>query len=152
MPALSDRSPADVLLVEDDPGDVLLVREAFDQHTSDSLLHVVTDGEQALQFLRREGQFGGVPRPGLILLDLNLPRRNGLDVLAEIRADGDLEAIPVVMLTTSRAPQDVLRSYQLHTSAYVTKPTDYEDFIAAVGQIDDFYLRLVQLPNAPADQ
>ena len=145
---MADRTPADVLLVEDDPADVLMIREAFEQHQIRSPLHVVGDGEQALQFLRRSGEYAGVPRPGLILLDLNLPRRNGLEVLAEVKADQDLAPIPVVMLTTSSAQQDILRSYALHASAYITKPVDYDRFIDVIGQIDDFYLTLARLPGA----
>ena len=145
---MADRTPADVLLVEDDPADVLMIREAFEQHQIRSPLHVVGDGEQALQFLRRSGGFAEAPRPGLILLDLNLPRRNGLEVLAEVKADQDLAPIPVVMLTTSSAQQDILRSYALHASAYITKPVDYDRFIDVIGQIDDFYLTLARLPGA----
>jgi CheY-like chemotaxis protein len=142
------RAPADVLLVEDDPADVLMTREAFEQHQVRSPLHVVGDGEQALEFLRRSGEFAGAPRPGLILLDLNLPRRNGLEVLAEVKADRDLAPIPVVMLTTSSAQEDILRSYALHASAYITKPVDYDRFIDVIGQIDGFYLTLARLPGA----
>jgi CheY-like chemotaxis protein len=145
---MADRTPADVLLVEDDPADVLMIREAFEQHQIRSPLHVVGDGEQALQFLRRSGEYAGVPRPGLILLDLNLPRRNGLEVLAEVKADQDLAPIPVVMLTTSSAQEDILRSYSLHASAYITKPVDYDRFIDVIGQIDGFYLALARLPGA----
>jgi CheY-like chemotaxis protein len=141
------RAPADVLLVEDDPADVLMTREAFEQHQVRSPLHVVGDGEQALEFLRRSGEFAGAPRPGLILLDLNLPRRNGLEVLAEVKADHDLAPIPVVMLTTSSAQEDILRSYALHASAYITKPVDYDRFIDVIGQIDGFYLTLARLPG-----
>jgi CheY-like chemotaxis protein len=142
------RGPADVLLVEDDLADVLMTREAFEQHRIRSALHVVGDGEQALLFLRRAGQFAGAPRPGLILLDLNLPRRNGLEVLAELKADRELAPIPVVMLTTSAAHEDILRSYSLHASAYITKPVDYDRFIDVIGQIDGFYLTLARLPGA----
>jgi CheY-like chemotaxis protein len=138
---------ADVLLVEDDPADVLMTREAFEQHQIRSPLHVVGDGEQAMQFLRRAGEFTGAPRPGLILLDLNLPRRNGLEVLAEVKSDQDLALIPVVMLTTSAAQEDILRSYALHASAYITKPVDYDRFIDVIGQIDGFYLSLAKLPG-----
>lgn len=148
MADLAGQTPADVLLVEDDPADALMVQEAFGEYAVRSQLHVVTDGEQALQFLRQEGRFSDVPRPGLVMLDLNLPRLNGLEVLAEIRADAGLGAIPVVMLTISQAPEDILRSYQLHASAYVTKPTDYDEFIAAIGGIDGFYLRLAHLPGS----
>ena len=137
----------DVLLVEDDEGDVLMTREAFEHYKIQNPLHVVTDGEQALQFLRRTGPFSGAPRPGLILLDVNLPRLNGLEVLAELKQDQELLLIPVVMLTTSKAEEDILRSYELHANAYVSKPVDFENFVAAIRQIDDFFLTLVQLPR-----
>ncbi len=137
----------DVLLVEDDPGDVLMTREAFEHFRIRNNLHVVGDGEQALQFVRRTGEFANVPRPGLILLDLNLPRRNGLEVLAELKSDDDLLRIPVVVLTTSQADEDILRSYALHANAYISKPVDFERFIDVIRQIDDFFLTLVKLPN-----
>ena len=136
----------DVLLVEDDQGDVLMTREAFEHYKIRNRLHVVTDGEQALQFLHRTGQYADAPRPGLILLDLNLPRRDGLEVLAELKQDDDLLVIPVVMLTTSQAEEDILRSYALHANAFVSKPVDFEHFIEAIRQIDKFFLTLVKLP------
>jgi CheY-like chemotaxis protein len=139
--------PVDVLLVEDDQGDVLMTREAFEYHKIGNQLHVVTDGEQALQFVRQSGPFAGAPRPGLILLDVNLPRLSGLEVLAELKRDPELAVIPVVMLTTSRAEEDILRSYKLHANAYVSKPVDFEHFIEAIRQIGDFFLTLVQLPR-----
>lgn len=138
--------PIDVLLVEDDPGDVLMTREAFEQHRIRNKLHVVSDGEQAIEFLHRAGDFGSARRPGLILLDLNLPRRNGLEVLAEVKSDSELMPIPVVILTTSDAHEDILRSYSLHANAYITKPIDFDRFMNAIQQIDEFYLRLVKLP------
>ncbi|MGA3152693.1 MAG: response regulator [Streptosporangiaceae bacterium] len=137
----------DVLLVEDDQGDVLMTREAFEHYRIRNELHVVTDGDQALKFLRRHGEYADAPRPGLILLDLNLPRRNGLDVLAELKADPELLVIPVVVLTTSQAQEDILRSYSLHANAFITKPVDFDNFIGVVRQIDDFFLTLVKLPN-----
>jgi CheY-like chemotaxis protein len=138
---------AEVLLVEDDPGDVLLTSEAFAQHHLDVQLHVVGDGEEATRFLRRTGDFACAPRPTLVLLDLNLPRRSGLEVLADLKADPDLRTIPVVVLTTSQAQQDILRSYQLHTNAYVVKPIDADQFSAAIGQIDDLFLTLAAQPQ-----
>jgi CheY-like chemotaxis protein len=135
----------DVLLVEDDPGDVLMTKEAFEHYKLRNVLHVVTDGEQALQFLRRTGGYADAPRPGLILLDLNLPRLDGLEVLAELKADPVLKVIPVVILTTSQAQQDVLRSYALHANAYVSKPVDFETFIEAIRQIDNFFVTVVKL-------
>ena len=137
----------DVLLVEDDAGDVLLTKEAFAHCRAHDTLHVVGDGEQAMQFLRRTGDYADVPRPGLILLDLNLPRRTGLEVLADLKADDDLHTIPVVVLTTSQAEEDIVRSYSLHANAYVSKPVDYQRFSEAVRQINDFFLTLVKLPN-----
>ena len=142
-----DLKPVDVLLVEDDPGDVLMTREAFEFYKIRNPLHVVSDGEQALHFLRRDGAFADAPRPGLILLDVNLPRVSGLEVLAELKKDPELLLIPVVMLTTSQADEDILRSYQLHANAYVSKPVDFEQFIAAIRQIDDFFMTLVRLPR-----
>jgi CheY-like chemotaxis protein len=147
MAYLDGLEPVDVLLVEDDEGDVLMTKEAFEFHKIRNRLHVVTDGEQALQFLRRTGPFAGASRPGLILLDVNLPRVSGLEVLAEMKKDPELLVIPVVMLTTSQAEEDILRSYELHANAYVSKPVDFEHFIAAIRQIDDFFLTLVQLPR-----
>jgi len=135
----------DVLLVEDDPGDILMTREAFEQYKIRNVLHVVTDGEQALQYLRRTGDYAGAPRPGLILLDLNLPRLDGLEVLAELKADPVLKVIPVVILTTSQAQQDVLRSYALHANAYVSKPVDFEHFVDVIRQIDNFFITVVKL-------
>jgi CheY-like chemotaxis protein len=135
----------DVLLVEDDPGDVLMTKEAFEHYKLRNVLHVVTDGEQALQFLRRIGGYADAPRPGLILLDLNLPRLDGLEVLAELKADPVLKVIPVVILTTSQAQQDVLRSYALHANAYVSKPVDFETFMEVIRQIDNFFVTVVKL-------
>jgi CheY-like chemotaxis protein len=134
-----------VLLVEDDPGDVLMTREAFGHYKLRNVLHVVTDGEQALQFLRQTGDYADAPRPGLILLDLNLPRRDGLEVLAELKADPELKVIPVVILTTSQAHEDILRSYALHANAYVSKPVDFERFMDVIRQIDNFFVTVVRL-------
>jgi CheY-like chemotaxis protein len=138
--------PIQVLLVEDDPGDVLMTQEAFDEHKVRNKLSVVSDGEEALAFLRREGPHGEAPRPDLILLDLNLPRVDGREVLAVIKDDPDLRRIPVVVLTTSQADEDIMRSYSLHANAYVTKPVDFERFIAVVRQIDEFFVSVVKLP------
>jgi CheY-like chemotaxis protein len=139
--------PIEVLLVEDDPGDVLLIREAFEFNKVHNNLNVVSDGEQALAYLRREGAYEGVNRPDLVLLDLNLPRKDGREVLGEVKADQDLRTIPVVVLTTSEAEEDVLKSYQLHANAYVTKPVDFERFVSIVRQIDDFFVSVVRLPS-----
>lgn len=140
-------TPIDILLVEDDPGDVLMTEEAFEHHKIRNSLHVASDGVEALQFLRREGEHADAPRPGLILLDLNLPRMDGREVLAEIKADPALRAIPVVVLTTSEAEEDIVRSYNLHANAYVTKPVDFERFIDVVRQIDEFFVTVVKLPR-----
>ena len=138
--------PIEVLLVEDDPGDVLMTREAFEEHKVNNRLTVVSDGAEALDYLRREGEYVNAVRPDLILLDLNLPRRDGREVLAAIKEDPTLGSIPVVILTTSEAEEDVLRSYSLHANAYVTKPVDFDQFIAVVRQIDDFFVSVVKLP------
>jgi CheY-like chemotaxis protein len=138
--------PIEVLLVEDDPGDVLMTREAFTDNKVRNRLTVVSDGEEALSYLRREGPYADAVRPDLILLDLNLPRRDGREVLAEIKGDEALHSIPVVVLTTSQSDEDILRSYQLHANAYVTKPVDFDQFIKVVRQIDDFFLTVVKLP------
>ena len=139
--------PIEVLLVEDDPGDVLLIREAFDFNKVHNNLNVVSDGEQALAYLRGEGEYAGSTRPDLVLLDLNLPRKDGREVLAEVKSDPALRAIPIVVLTTSEAEEDVLKSYQLHANAYVTKPVDFERFVSIVRQIDDFFVSVVRLPS-----
>ena len=136
-----------ILLVEDDPGDVLMTQEAFEHHKIRNALHVVSDGAEALRYVRREPPYEAMPRPGLILLDLNLPKKDGREVLAEIKADPDLRTIPVVVLTTSEAEEDILRSYFLHANAYVTKPVDFDRFVEVVRQIDDFFLTLVKLPH-----
>ncbi|MER8015244.1 response regulator [Streptomyces griseoluteus] len=142
-----DATPIDVLLVEDDPGDELMTREAFEDNKIGNTLHVVRDGEEALDFLYRRGDHTGAPRPDLILLDLNLPKYDGRQVLERIKSDQDLADIPVVVLTTSAAEEDILRSYRLHANAYVTKPVDLDQFIAAVRQIDDFFVQVVRLPR-----
>jgi CheY-like chemotaxis protein len=139
--------PIEVLLVEDDPGDVLLIREAFDFNKVHNNLNVVSDGEQALDYLRGAGDYAGRTRPDLVLLDLNLPRKDGREVLAEVKTDPDLRTIPIVVLTTSEAEEDVLKSYQLHANAYVTKPVDFERFVSIVRQIDDFFVSVVRLPS-----
>ncbi|MCO5972079.1 MULTISPECIES: response regulator [Actinoallomurus] len=139
--------PIEVLLVEDDPGDVVLTKEAFDDNKVSNKLSVVSDGEEAMRFLRREGDYADAPRPDLVLLDLNLPRMDGRQVLEEIKDDEALRTIPVVILTTSEAEEDILRSYRLHANAYVTKPVDFDQFIKVVRQIDDFFVSVVKLPR-----
>ncbi|MFG3439048.1 response regulator [Nonomuraea sp. NPDC047897] len=139
--------PIEVLLVEDDQGDILLTREAFELNKLRNRLHVVNDGEQAMTFLRRQDAHKDAPRPDLILLDLNLPRMDGMEVLREIKDDPDLRTIPVVILTTSEAEEDILQGYRLHANAYVAKPVDFDAFIRVVRQIDDFFVSVVKLPN-----
>ncbi|MEI7033459.1 response regulator [Streptomyces pratensis] len=139
--------PIEVLLVEDDPGDELMTREAFEDNKIRNTLHVVRDGQEALDFLYRRGDHTGAPRPDLVLLDLNLPKYDGRQVLEQIKGDPELALIPVVVLTTSSAEEDILRSYKLHANAYVTKPVDLDQFIAAVRQIDEFFVTVVRLPG-----
>jgi CheY-like chemotaxis protein len=141
-----DGTPIEVLLVEDDPGDVLMTQEAFEEHKVRNRLTVVSDGAEALSYLRGEGRYAGAVRPDLILLDLNLPRRDGREVLEEIKNDDELCRIPVVVLTTSSADEDIMRSYQLHANAYVTKPVDFDRFISVIRQIDVFFVSVVKLP------
>jgi CheY-like chemotaxis protein len=144
---LTDAEAIQVLLVEDSPGDVRLTREAFKDAKVHINLHVVSDGIEAMAFLRREGAFAAVPRPDMILLDLNLPRKDGREVLAEIKESSALKSIPVVILTTSASEEDILRSYQLHANCYVTKPVGLEGFMKVVRSIDNFWLSVVKLPN-----
>ncbi len=140
-------SPVEILLVEDNPGDVRLTREALKEGKVYSNLHWAKDGVEALEFLRRQGKFAGAPRPDIILLDLNLPKKDGREVLFEIKNDDELKRIPVVILTTSKAEEDVRRSYERHATCYVTKPVDLEKFIVVVQSIDRFWLTVVTLPN-----
>jgi CheY-like chemotaxis protein len=139
--------PIEVLLVEDDPGDVLMTQEAFADYKIANRLSVVTNGEDAIAYMRKQGRFGDVPTPDLVLLDLNLPRRDGREVLREIKEDPELRRVPVVILTTSEAEEDVLASYLLHANAYVRKPVDFDQFVAAVRAIDDFFITVVRLPS-----
>ena len=144
---MPDTKVIDVLLVEDDPGDVLMTREAFEDNKLRNRLSVVADGVAALDFLRKVGDHADAPTPDLILLDLNLPRMDGREVLHAIKADEALRQIPVVVLTTSEAEEDVVRSYSLHANAYVTKPVDFDRFIEVVRQIDEFFVEVVRLPG-----
>jgi len=139
--------PIEVLLVEDDEGDVLMTREALDEGKVLNRLNVVGDGVEAIDYLRGEKGYEGATRPDLILLDLNLPKRDGRQVLAEVKGDPDLRRIPIVVLTTSEAEEDVLRSYDLHANAYVTKPVDFERFVEVIRQIDEFFISVVRLPG-----
>jgi CheY-like chemotaxis protein len=138
--------PVEILLVEDDPGDVLITREAIDGSKFANNLNVVSNGEEALAYLRHEPPYEASPTPGLILLDLNLPRLDGREVLAIVKQDPDLRRIPIVILTTSSADEDIVRSYDLHANAYVTKPVDFDQFMSVVRQIDDFFISIVTLP------
>lgn len=137
----------EILLVEDNPGDVRLTQEAMRAAKMTNVLHVVEDGEQAMEFLRRRSRFKNAPRPDLILLDLNLPKKDGRSVLAECKGDPDLKRIPVVVLTTSRSEEDVLQAYDMHANAFVTKPVNLEQFMRIVALIDEFWLKVVTLPG-----
>ena len=141
-----DERPVEILLVEDSPSDTELTVEALREAKIRNHLSTVEDGVQAVEFLRREGKFAAAPRPDLIMLDLNLPRKDGREVLAEIKADDSLKTIPVVVLTTSRAEQDVLKAYQQHANCYITKPVDFEKFLSVVRSIESFWLMVVTLP------
>ncbi len=139
--------PIEILLVEDNPADADLAREALEESKFHNELHVVDDGEKAMAFLRREGLYINAPRPGLILLDLNLPRKDGRQVLAEIKADDDLRRIPVVILTSSQAEEDIIKSYDLHANCFISKPIDLNQFLHVVRSIEDFWMSIVVLPH-----
>lgn len=143
--------PIEILLVEDNPGDVRLTIEALKEAKVINHLTVVKDGMEALAFLRRQGSYSAAPRPHLIVLDLNLPRKDGREVLADIKADDNLKRIPVVVLTTSQDEQDVLKSYNLHANCYITKPVDLDQFVRVVRSIEDFWLGIVVLPVPPTN-
>jgi len=138
--------PVEILLVEDSPGDIRLTQEAFKEGKLLNSLHVVNDGVEALAFLRRQGKYAQAPRPELILLDLNLPKKDGREVLAEIKADEDLRRIPVVVLTISEAEEDILKSYNLYANCFITKPVEFMKFMDVVGVIEDFWFSIVRLP------
>ena len=147
---MSDRmagAPVEILLVEDNPADVRLTQEALKEGKVFSNLHWAKDGVEALEFLRKQGPHANAPRPDIILLDLNLPKKDGREVLSVIKSDDQLKRIPVVILTTSKAEEDVLKTYNLHANCYVTKPVDLEQFIRVVKTIDQFWLTVVTLPN-----
>ncbi|WP_093375795.1 response regulator [Flavimobilis marinus] len=144
---IKQQQMVDVLLVEDDPGDVLMTREAFEDYKIANRLSVVSDGVSALEFVRKQGEYADAPTPDLILLDLNLPRMDGREVLAALKDDPELRSIPVVVLTTSEAEEDILRSYSLYANAYVTKPVDFDRFINVVRSIDEFFVSVVRLPG-----
>lgn len=140
--------PVEFLLAEDNPGDVRLTREALRESKISNNLNVVPDGVEAMAFLRREGQYADAPRPDVILLDLNLPKKDGREVLAEVKVDPNLRLIPVVIITSSEAEQDVLKTYELHANCYVTKPVDLEQFIKVIQSIETFWLTIVTLPSS----
>ncbi|QCC52155.1 response regulator [Halapricum salinum] len=136
----------EILLAEDNPGDVKLTEKALEQGHIINNLHVVTDGVEAMQFLRREGEYADKPRPDLVLLDLNMPRKDGKEVLKDVKDDPDLRRIPIVVLTSSEAEEDIVRSYDLHANAYLTKPVDFSGFLDIVEHIEDFWLSVVKMP------
>jgi CheY-like chemotaxis protein len=144
-----DATPIEVLLVEDSPGDVRLTREAFKDAKVHINLHVASDGAEAMDFLNLEGKYSTMPRPDLILLDLNLPKKDGREVLEEIKESPTLKSIPVVILTTSASEADILRSYRLHANCYITKPVGLDGFLEVVKSIDSFWLSVVKLPHEP---
>jgi two-component system, chemotaxis family, response regulator Rcp1 len=137
----------DILLVEDNPGDVRLTREVFKEGKVRNELHVCADGEEAMNYLRLRGKYANAVRPDLVLLDLNLPRKDGREVLSEVKDDAILRTIPIVILTTSSAEQDILHSYNLHANCYITKPVDLAQFIRVVNYIQDYWLEIVKLPK-----
>ncbi len=143
----SKGGPIDVLLIEDDPGDILITREAFEHHKIHNTLHVARDGQEGLDYLYQRGAHEGAQRPDLILMDLNLPKYDGRQLLEQIKSDPDLCHIPVVVLTTSAAEEDILRSYRLHANAYVTKPVGFDEFMNVIRQIDEFFVQVVRLPG-----
>ncbi|MET8912372.1 response regulator [Micromonospora sp. NPDC004551] len=142
-------SPVRILVVDDDPGDVLMIEEALEDSDVEKVIDVVNDGQEAMEFLRREGRHTEARRPDVILLDLNMPRMDGRQVLGEVKRDEDLRTIPIVVLTTSNADTDILGSYTLQANAYVTKPIDLDDFNDVVRRIDEFFGRVVVLPKHP---
>ncbi|CAG0941724.1 Response regulator rcp1 [Anaerolineae bacterium] len=139
--------PVEILLVDDNPGDARLAVEAFKEAKVRNNVHIVDDGVKAMAFLRREGEYTHVPHPDVILLDLNLPKKDGRQVLAEIKADADLKRIPVVILTVSKAEEDILKTYNLHANCYITKPIDLDQFLEVIKSIENFWLTVVTLPS-----
>ena len=147
MSEMQPGKPIEILLVEDNPGDVRLTIELLRESKIHNRISVVNDGVEAMAFLRREAKFSGAPRPDLILLDLNMPRKDGREVLAEIKEDSELRRIPIVILTTSSAEEDIVRSYDHHANAYITKPVDLDQFAKVVRSIEEFWFEIVKLPR-----
>lgn len=147
---MNAHTPIEILLVEDNPGDARLAKEALKDSKLLNNIHHVVDGEQAIDFLRKQGDFQDAVRPDIVLLDLNLPRKDGREVLADIKNDPDLQTIPVVVLTTSEAEQDILQSYKLHANCYITKPVDLDKFLQIIDSMQDFWLSIVRLPSHAA--
>lgn len=143
----NEGKPIEILLAEDSPGDVRLTQEAFKRGRVLNNMNIVSDGEDAMAFLHQEGKYANTPRPDIILLDLNMPRKDGREVLAEIKADNNLKYIPVVILTTSKSEEDVLRSYSNHANCYITKPINIDEFFKIVNSIEDFWFNIVRLPK-----
>jgi CheY-like chemotaxis protein len=139
--------PVEILLAEDNPGDVMLTRKALEQGKLANNLHVTTDGVDALEFLRQDGEYEDAPRPDLLLLDLNMPRKDGQEVLEELRADDELRRIPVVVLTSSESEEDIVRSYELNANAYLTKPVDFDGFVEIVNRLENFWFQVVKFPE-----
>jgi len=142
-----DAKPIEILLVEDNEGDVGLVEEVFEDAKIRNVLHVADDGEEAMLFLNKKSPYKDAPTPDIILLDLNLPQKDGREVLEEIKTDDNLKRIPVVILTTSKAEEDIIKSYDLHANSYITKPVDFDQFIRVIKSIEDFWLEVVRLPS-----
>jgi CheY-like chemotaxis protein len=145
---LPAKHPIEILLIEDNAGDIRLAVEAFKDAALPNHVSVVRDGEEALAFLRREGAYANAPRPEFILLDLNMPKKDGREVLREVKSDNDLKIIPVIVLTTSVAPMDIVQSYDLHANGYIQKPADYDEFLELIQQLDTLWFSVVQLPTA----
>lgn len=142
----------EILLVEDNPADIRLTQEVLKSSKIRNILHTAMDGVEAMEFLKKEGKYTNAPKPDIILLDLNLPKKDGKEVLTEIKSDADLRFIPVVILTTSEAEQDIMKTYNLHANCYITKPVDFDQFIKVVKSIEDFWLNIVKLPNSEMDR
>ena len=152
MNSITTGRPIEILLVEDSSTDVMLAEEALEAAKMRNNLHVVKDGVEAMAFLRKEGKYANMPRPDLMLLDLNMPRKDGREVLAEVKADDNLKTIPVVVLTTSQAQEDVLKAYGLYANCYISKPVDFEQFMNVVQAIDQFWFTVVTLPSGGIDE